>query len=81
MAWCRRSDSWKNYSLWAPRGGVVCSHIVILKLGTDDLSHLDPLVAASAIEDLVGILYETKSTVCDKFVFAKRQFAKMMLPV
>ena len=33
-------------------------HIVILQLGTNDLSHLDPLVAASAIEDLVGILYE-----------------------
>ena len=32
-------------------------HIVILQLGTNDLSHLDPLVAASAIEDLVGILY------------------------
>ncbi|CAH3178882.1 unnamed protein product [Porites evermanni] len=36
-------------------------HIVILQLGTDDLSHLDPLVAASAIEDLVGILYEEHS--------------------
>ena len=36
-------------------------HIVILQLGTNDLSHLDPLVAASAIEDLVGILYEEHS--------------------
>ena len=32
-------------------------HIVILQLGTNDLSHLDSLVTASAIEDLVGILY------------------------
>ena len=34
------------------------SHIVILQLGTNDLSHIDPLVAASEIEDLVSILYE-----------------------
>ena len=36
-------------------------HIVILQLGTNDLSHLDPLVAASEIEDLVSILYEEHS--------------------
>ena len=37
------------------------SHIVILQLGTNDLSHLDSLVTASAIEDLVGILYNEHS--------------------
>ena len=37
------------------------SHIVILQLGTNDLSHLDSLVIASAIEDLVGILYNEHS--------------------
>ena len=36
-------------------------HIVILQLGTNDLSHLDSLVTASAIEDLVGILYNEHS--------------------
>ena len=36
-------------------------HIVILQLGTNDLSHLDPLVTAWAIEDLVGTLYEEHS--------------------
>ena len=45
-------------------------HIVILQLGTNDLSHLDPLVAASAIEDLVGILYEEHSV--RQILFAKR---------
>ena len=37
------------------------SHIVILQLGTNDLSHLDSLVTASATEDLVGILYNEHS--------------------
>ena len=36
-------------------------HIVLLKLGTNDLFHLDSLVTASAIEDLVGILYNEHS--------------------
>lgn len=36
-------------------------HIVILQLGTNDLFHLDSLVTASAIEDLVGILYNEHS--------------------
>ena len=36
-------------------------HIVILQLGTNDLSHLDSLVTASAMEDLVGILYNEHS--------------------
>ena len=49
-------------------------HIVILQLGTNDLFHLDSLVTASAIEDLVGILYNEH-----RVVFAKRLIAKMML--
>ena len=32
--------------------------IVILQLGTNDLSRLDPLVVGSSIEDLVRILYD-----------------------
>ena len=36
-------------------------HIVILQLGTNDLFHLGSLVTASAIEDLVGILYNEHS--------------------
>ena len=36
-------------------------HILIIQLRTNDLSHLDPLVGASGIEDLVGILYEEHS--------------------
>ena len=33
--------------------------IVILQLGTNDLSRLDPLVVASSIEELVTILHDT----------------------
>ena len=33
--------------------------IVILQLGTNDLSRLDPLVVDSSIEELVTILYDT----------------------
>ena len=33
--------------------------IVILQLGTNDLSRLDPLVVGSAIEELVTILHDT----------------------
>ena len=33
--------------------------IVILQLGTNDLSRLDPLVVASSIEDFVTILHDT----------------------
>ena len=33
--------------------------IVVLQLGTNDLSRLDPLVVGSTIEDLVCILHET----------------------
>jgi len=34
-------------------------HIVILQLGTNDLSHLDPLVVGSEIEELVCHLYNS----------------------
>jgi len=34
-------------------------HIVILQLGTYDLSRLDPLLVASAIEDLVRTLHDS----------------------
>ena len=33
--------------------------IIILQLGTNDLSRLDPLVVASSIEELVTILHDT----------------------
>ena len=33
--------------------------IVILQLGTNDLSRLDPLVVGSSIEELVTILHDT----------------------
>ena len=33
--------------------------IVILQLGTNDLSRLDPLAVASSIEELVTILHDT----------------------
>ena len=33
--------------------------IVVLQLGTNDLSRLDPLVVASSIEELVTILHDT----------------------
>ena len=36
-------------------------HIVILQLGTNDLSRLDPLLVGSAIEDLVHTLHDSYS--------------------
>ena len=36
-------------------------HIVILQLGTNDLSRLDPLLVGSAIEDLVRTLHDSYS--------------------
>jgi len=33
--------------------------IVILQLGTNDISRLDPLVVGSSIEELVTILHDT----------------------
>ena len=60
MAWCKGPNNWtKLFTVISVRAvKSFAPIIVILQLGTNDLSHLDPLVVASAIEVLVGILYK-----------------------
>ena len=55
--------------------------IVILQLGTNDLSRLDPLVVASSIEELVTILHDTYNVelicVCHPMLCSTRVFARL----
>ncbi len=48
-----------RYDLMTMRYNVFAPDIVILQLGTNDLSQVDPLVAGSAIEELVTVLHES----------------------
>jgi len=56
------------------------AHIVILQLGTNDLSRLDPLLVGSAIEDLVRTLhdsYNVRLYACAKPFIAARTLYSM----